>query len=141
MYLEKYPRERVLGLFFEDFQRDPDAVARRCFEFLGVDPAAPLRYDGERMNASEGARVDTGLTRALRRVPGFDALRDLAPSGMRSAVRGVLKKKVERRPEWDAPTEAWALERVLDDSEAYCEMWGKPRDFWKVRERLDRLRA
>ncbi len=136
MYLERYPRERVLGLFFEDFQRDPDAVARRCFEFLGVDPDASLRYDGERMNTSEGARVDTALTRAIRRVPGFAALRDLAPSGVRGAVRGVFKKKVERKPEWDDATRKWALERVVDDSEAYCEMWGKPRDFWKVRERL-----
>jgi hypothetical protein len=141
MYLEKYPRERVLGLFFEDFKRDPDAVARRCFEFLGVDPDAPLQYNGERMNASDDARVDTGLTRAIRLVPGFKSLRDLAPSGMRRAVRGVFKKKVERRPEWDASTEAWALEQVLDDSEAYCEMWGKPRDFWKVRERLERFRG
>ncbi|MGP1309150.1 MAG: sulfotransferase family protein [Phycisphaerales bacterium] len=137
LFLERYPKDRMLGLFFEDFNRDADAVARRCFEFLGVDPAAPLEYAGERMNSSEDARVDTGAMRALRRVPGFDALRDLAPRGVRSKVRAVFKRKVERRPEWDDATKAWALERLVDDSEAYCAMWGKPRDFWKVRERLE----
>lgn len=139
MYLERYPRERVLGLFFEDFRKDAIGVARRCFEFLGVDPDAPLAYSGERMNASDDARVDTGATRVLRSIPGFNALRDASPRGLRDAMRRVFKRRVERRPEWDESTRAWALERLVEDSEAYCAMWGKPRDFWGVRERLQAI--
>lgn len=37
-YVERYGRERLLVLVFEDLRKDPVAYYRRCFEFLGVDP-------------------------------------------------------------------------------------------------------
>lgn len=141
LYEARFGAGRVLGLFFEDWKRDPMSVARRCFEFLGVDPSVTLGDAGERFNASDDSRVDTGATRVLRKIPGFEALRDLAPPGLRNAARRVFKRGVDRRPEWDAPTAVWALERLLEDNEAYCERFGKPRDFWRLRERLDAARA
>lgn len=36
-YVERYGRERLLVLVFEDLARDPAAYYRRCFDFLGVD--------------------------------------------------------------------------------------------------------
>jgi hypothetical protein len=37
-YLEMFKREQMLVLIFEDLKKDPEAVFRRCFDFLGVDP-------------------------------------------------------------------------------------------------------
>lgn len=42
-YYARFPRERVKVLFFEDFQRDPEAMVRELWSFLGVDPNVPLR--------------------------------------------------------------------------------------------------
>ena len=38
-YFEHFPREQVLLLFYEDLERDPGALCREVFEFLGVDPS------------------------------------------------------------------------------------------------------
>jgi hypothetical protein len=38
-YLERFGRERVLVLLFEELQADPAAVASEAYGFLGVDPA------------------------------------------------------------------------------------------------------
>ena len=38
-YLDTFPREQVRVHLYDDFQRDPHALLRDLFEFLGVDPA------------------------------------------------------------------------------------------------------
>jgi hypothetical protein len=37
-YLKLFPRERILILFYEDYQRNPIGLVRNIFEFLEVDP-------------------------------------------------------------------------------------------------------
>ena len=47
-YRRLFPDERILVLFFEDFNADPASVLRRCFVFLGVDPSVNLGPLNER---------------------------------------------------------------------------------------------
>jgi hypothetical protein len=37
-FLKVFPRQQCLFLLFDDIQRDPDAVLRQCFSFVGVAP-------------------------------------------------------------------------------------------------------
>jgi hypothetical protein len=50
-YLKFFPLDAFLFLVFEEFVADPAAGARRCFEFLGIEPL-PLGDGGSRKNAS-----------------------------------------------------------------------------------------
>jgi len=125
--------DRLLTLCFEDFQRDPVGVTRRCFDFLGVDPGAwrPEDADRARHRSIEG-RADRGAMRALRRIPGFEALRDAAPGGLRESLRRVFKKPVGAKPELDPETRAWLADRLRGEAELYLERAGKPRDYWSL---------
>jgi hypothetical protein len=53
-YLELFPREQVLVLFFEDLVRDPSAQLSRLLDFLGVGPSEAVRLP--RSNPALGGR-------------------------------------------------------------------------------------
>lgn len=130
-YRERYPEDRLLVLFFEEFRADPEGVTRRCLSFIGADPAqwTPVDADRPRHRSAEG-RTDTAALRPLRRIPGFDALRDLAPTGLRNTLRGILKSPVESNPPFDIATRAWLIERLRDDAHQFLRSVGKPIDYW-----------
>lgn len=131
-YREHYA-DRLLTLCFEEFQSDPEGVTRRCFEFLGVDPDAWRPEDaGRARHRSAEGRADRGAMRALRRIPGFAALRDAAPGGLRESLRRVLKKPIGDKPELDEETRAWLADRLRDEARLYLERAGKPADYWSL---------
>lgn len=127
-----FPDDRILVLFFEDFRRDPEGVMRRVFGFLGVDPEVELEDADKPRHVSAEGRVDTAMLRPLRRLPGFGLLRDIAPTGLRERVRGVLKKPIQGRPEWDDESRRWVLEQLADDNREFLRRYGKPDDFWGI---------
>jgi len=130
-YRAHYPSDRFHLMLFEDFRRDAEGATRACMGFLGVDPNAWTPEDASRVrHRSAEGRADTGLLRPLRRIPGFDALRDLAPKGLRESLRGVLKKPVGEAPEFNPETRAWLEDQLRDDAHAYLRAAGKPEDYW-----------
>jgi hypothetical protein len=132
-YRKYFPDERVKLLFFDDFQRDPDAVLRSCFEFLGVDASIKIENADEPRYASEGKRKDRGLTNFLRtRLPFFLRLRDISPSWLRSFARASLKTPIPGRPRWDQDTRTWVIESIRDDVATFLRHAGKPEDYWKL---------
>ena len=131
LYRAHFSEDRFHLMLFEDFKSDPEGATRGCFAFLGVDPAAWGSEDAARVrHASAGGRADTGLLRPLRRLPGFAALRDLAPSGLREGFRSVLKKPVGEAPAFDDETREWLEERLRDDAHAFLRSAGKPENYW-----------
>jgi len=131
IYRRLWPDERILVLFFDDLVADQEAVMRRCFEFLGVDPhASPRRISGER-NRSEGSREDTSIASMLRRMPLFDHLRESAPESLRDSLRRILKRPAQR-PTWDQKSRAWAIEQLNDESREFLRRYGKPVDYWDL---------
>ncbi|MCB9846850.1 MAG: sulfotransferase [Phycisphaeraceae bacterium] len=132
IYRARYPDERILALFFEDFRRDPDALMRRVFEFLGIDPDFRLSDAGKPRHVSAQGRIDTPVLTPLRRIPGFGALRDALPAGLRERVRGVLKKPVGERPEYDDETRRWVIAQLAQDNREFLRRYGKPDDYWGI---------
>lgn len=134
-YREHFDDTRILVLFFEDFKTDPNAVLRRCFEFLDVDPA-PLNADAMRpRNVSEGKKVDTPTLSLIRRLPLYETLRRLAPQdGRRWFKERFLRRPTHGRPQWDPQVRRMAIDMLAEDTERFLERYGKPADFWNISE-------
>jgi hypothetical protein len=128
IYLEHYPPDRIMTLFFEDFVRDQAATMARCFDFLGVDTSLASPHTRHK-HGSAGKREDTRLLRPLRRFRFFEILRDRAPHWLREPLRRALKRRAER-PLFDAETRDWVAGRLREDSRAFLARSGKPTGFW-----------
>lgn len=131
-YRRFFPDERILVLFFEDFVKAPAAVITRCYEFLGVAPhmgADPSRAS----NASANARIDGWVIRALQRVPGARAVKNLAP-GLARAAMPAFRKRLPRRPDWPHESRRDVVRQLTDDTLTFLKFYGKPADFWHIAE-------
>ena len=132
-YREHFPDERILVLFFDDLVRDPAAVFRQCFAFLGVRDDVEIEDATARHNAWQGRRMDSlPLSVVRRRAPGFDRVRDSLPRWIRGLLRRVLRVPVTHRPRWDPETRQWVLNQIRDDVAALLEHCDKPLDLWAV---------
>ncbi|MDY7108462.1 MAG: sulfotransferase [Planctomycetota bacterium] len=130
-YRDRFPDDKILVLFFEDYCENPHAVLRKCFAHLGVDETVPIEDTGPQ-NVWTGKLVDGPAAETLRRVPGFAWLRDAVPDPVRLAFRRVIKRPLEERPVWEEATRRWAAEQLADDTRRFLEFYGKPADFWTL---------
>ena len=66
-YYERFPRERIHVILFDDLVSDSPAIMRRLFEFLGVDTAAPIdtKIIHNRARAPRSAWITRWLLRAM----------------------------------------------------------------------------
>jgi len=119
-FLERYPRERLLVLVFDDLKADGAAVQRRLFEFVGVDPeiaVPPQKRNVTSMTVNPVARwlfahpaATRGLPRKLRGLVLRGPRRPFKAPPMRAETRARL---VEFYRPWNAELEAF-LGRELD---------------------------
>jgi hypothetical protein len=93
-YLDVFPREQLLVLFHEDLERDPAAVCRRAFAFLGVDPSFRPPNLGRRYNEGAGRRRLSWLDPVewQRATARSAALRGIWRTLPRSSRRLVLRR-------------------------------------------------
>jgi len=123
---------RLLVLFQEDLRADPGAVARTCFEFLGVDGDAPLDAGRRDTNTALGSGMDTSVTRSLRRLGVIGLGARVMPAGVMQAGARLLKRPITDKPAWDPATWRWALDRLQPGITRFLEAHGKPADFWNL---------
>ena len=129
-YRDRFPADRLLVLFFDDFKRAPDAVLDRCFRFLDVDPDVQLEDADTPRHVSGRGRVDRPLLTPLRRLPGFGAVRDALPAGVRDSLRRLFKRSIGTRPTWDDATRAWLIEQLAADSRMFLERYRPDGTWW-----------
>jgi hypothetical protein len=130
-YRRAFSEGQLLVLFFDDFQRDPADCVARCFRFLGVEADVDLDDPSRPRNPRSVKRADGGLLARLRRLPGFERLRDvLVPEAVRPALKKVLTEPIEQRPAWDRESFEWLVERLHPDALALLRHHGKPDAFW-----------
>ena len=133
-YRPHFPDERIQIIFFEDFKVNPDAVMRRCFEFLDVDPDVPVANSNLHKNRSSGKRVPSKTLSQLRSYSMLRKAVKLIPESVRDPLKKRLFfKKFEGRPEWDAQTREWVVDILEADTRKFLEYCGKPADFWNLR--------
>jgi hypothetical protein len=113
-FLEYFGRERMKILIFEDLIRDPQAVLREIFAFLGVDPGVPL--DTTEAQNRSGAPRSKLLASAvndprLRRIA-----RTLLPTGFVSRLgRKATELNTGEKPILDDRSRAFLIERTKED--------------------------
>ncbi len=115
-YLDLFPREQIMIVLFDDLKRDPLAVIRALWTFLGVTPRDRLA-DERPQNAAF-----TPLAQQLWRWSEAIGVRRLAPRPLRAWVSRRLSRP-QGRPPIAAATRRWlddhfrphvaALERLL----------------------------
>ena len=130
-YRQYFPNEQILTLFYENFRKDPDAVMRDCFEFLGLDTIVKVSQNDSAKNVSIGKKGDASIMRSLRAMPGYKVLRHILPSGFRKSLRkNYMQTELEVRPSWDGDLKEWVLSKLHDDSISFLEQNGKSKEFW-----------
>ena len=130
-YLAHFPKTKILILFYEEYRKRPQRVLRKCFEFLGVDSSIHIEGAGQVVYASAGKRRDFAATNFLRRnMPGFEKIRNIAPEPVRAVAKGLLKREIKQKPEWDETIKKWAISLIEPDMKNFLEYCGKPLDYW-----------
>lgn len=136
-YREHYPDDRILVLFLEDFESDPDAVLKRCFEFLGADSSAIIEGSGDRMNTRKEKMVDGPILAKVRRWKRWIDITHAAPRWLIDPIRPLFRKRVDIKPQWTDQTRQWVVEQLADDNRRFLEFYGKSADYWDLNERTD----
>lgn len=96
-FYERFDREQIRVVLFDDFVHDPGAVLREIFSFLAVDPGfvpdTSVAYNSSGRIASPPLRFAWGHTRELRA-----RLGPRLPSAIPVAVQKLLRRSISRPP-------------------------------------------
>jgi len=134
-YRRYYPDGRILVLFYDDFRADPAGFMRRCFEFLDVDPEAPLEGAGGNPNPRESKRLVRPIQYKLRRYPAYRLAMRMVPGRYRWRFsQALFRVRAPGRLHWTPESRRFVLDVLRDDTLRFLERYGKPRDFWKSLE-------
>ena len=100
-YLERFGRERMYALTFEELKRDPLAAVRAVYAWLGVDSAfvpqaltAAHNVTPEKVRQKRGGM---GLLDRLRQSAFWEAVGPYCPPALRHAGVALVEKKIPRR--------------------------------------------
>lgn len=93
-FLEYFPRDRLLSVFFEDLSRNPGPLLEEVQRFLGLEPESRVLESeivanpfGSR-TAKRGARA---IKNSIHRTPVVSAILNRIPPRARSSIRAGLK--------------------------------------------------
>jgi hypothetical protein len=131
-YLQIFPREQILFIFFEDFVKDTAGEYRRTLEFLGVDPSFAPEFP--RVNESRCVR-NSILQRILLARPRFlqKMARAMSPQKLRHGILNLaisLNAPLARRPTLDAGTRSELIDYFAADTERLAKLTGKDLSSW-----------
>jgi hypothetical protein len=133
LYLEHFPRERLLVLDQADLLSDRDATLRSVFAFLGVDAdyRSP-QFDSELFKGGERRRYPRPISglKPLLRAP-FRRL----PEGLRESIRGSFERNflaTVPKPEVGADQRRRLVELFAADTERLRALTGLELSSWSV---------
>ncbi|HBB31973.1 MAG TPA: hypothetical protein DDZ80_04595 [Cyanobacteria bacterium UBA8803] len=135
VFRSHFSDERIHIIFYEDFKTDQGTVMRRCFEFLNVDPDVPLVEPNIHLNPSTGKQVPINFLSRLRSYSLYRYGVEIIPKPWRDPLRKrFLFKEVKGRPQWSLEAREWVADVLETDTRRFLEYYGKPKDFWKLRD-------
>jgi hypothetical protein len=95
-YLERYPRERILILLYEDMRSDPATQIARAYDFLGLSAGAGPEYVSIRVKDRAAPDFAPGLRRVLR--PLRPLIRPIRDTPLTRSLRTVLARPLQYPP-------------------------------------------
>lgn len=100
-YIERFGRDRVYALTFEEIKRDPQSVMRAVFDWLGVDSDfVPQSLTAARNVTPEGVRqrrAGMGVLNALRHSAIWNAVGHYCPPALRRYGVAMVERTIPRR--------------------------------------------
>jgi hypothetical protein len=137
-YFGAFPRERIHVVFHEDIKRDPDAVLRDLFSFLGVAADFRPAKTGEKVNAAKTTRFPALQTlgnasyNLLKKTPVVSSV--VGSRAFEKAVLGIYER-VNRKPLSYAPISPETRKRLTEyyrpDVEKLEALLGRDLGSWK----------
>ena len=128
-FIERFGRDRVLILDFEDFNKHRRMVMDRIADFLGVDPGQFGDVDEVRSNISIGGhRPHFKYDRPS--LP-LRVIRGLLP-GLWWRLTNNASRKFQSRPQLSPAHRQAALRLLTPEIDALAAVMGKNLDHWKV---------
>lgn len=118
-YLALFPADRLLVVTTDDLKKRRTEVLDQVFTHLGVDPALAPPADAVEDHRSADKRLDTKVSEAVRRLPGYRFAADHAGAGLKRRYREVATQSVAEVVDTTmAPdTEAWILDELRPEIE------------------------
>ena len=126
-YLDRFPRESVLVLLYDDYQTDPVPVLTEIFRFLGVDP----RFTPDLSRRHNQPRVPRFISvhRFLNRQGALTRLATLSPSRLKALLRKLAVRP--RDTVAVSPRDrAFLLKYYRDDIEKLAQLLSRDLAFW-----------
>lgn len=126
-WLKHFPREQLLVVLFEEIRSDGPGVARRVYEFLGIDTGHVSAALGERsnesyVNRSSGIENIKNTVRGVIRAIGLGGVwRWLGDLGLRGAYRTVNRADADTVIAPPLPATHRALNQLFTDEVARFE--------------------
>ncbi|MFO0747197.1 MAG: sulfotransferase [Myxococcota bacterium] len=129
-WTERFGRDNLLLLSFEELGQAPDAVVRRVCAFLGVDPSHPFVDLHKAYHVTK--RRDPRLN-VLARSQAFGRWWRLLPSAWRQRLKGLADRLGQRRrPYLDADERRFAAARLVPEMAALRDGWGFDTSIWRL---------
>lgn len=98
-FADRFPRDQILPLIYDDFRADNSGTVRRVYEFLGVDPEfAPELADHNTGGQALRSRRMAGLLRAATHGTAVRPLRRALPRRLRRQAIDVAYSRVAFEP-------------------------------------------
>jgi hypothetical protein len=126
-YLTVFPKEQLRVFLYEDFAKDPVAVAKQAYAFLGIaefTPAVGVR------RAASGLPRSRLLQRALQANGLWRKALRVLPRQLRTAARETLMSKNLRKPPLPADLRARLISIYSSDIQQTQEIIGRDLSAW-----------
>lgn len=141
-WLERFARDRLHIIIFEEYMKNRQAGAAAAEAFLGVDPRPDLIDPDARHNTATDRRATPPLLRAITRSESYARIgRRWIPESVRSSLRQRLLRPAPPRP---APPTEETVNRILEATRADCariaELLGRSQPPWDEEEARRRWR-
>lgn len=131
-FMDRFPRDRMLVLSFDDLQRDAAAITGRCFAFLGVDPGA-VSPDLTPRNTAGTHRTSASVP-GLSRLSRASGLSRLLPAELKARLRERFFRRPAKPTAPDPRTVARLREHYAPHNRALAELLGPDAPAWATND-------
>ena len=129
VYRQFYPDEQILILFLEDMRSNPSMVLKKCVNFLKIDN----RFKDVDMTPQNRSEDDYGnrlILALMKKMPGYEHMRDLFPLRLKKLSKLMLKRQMRDQVPWDIEIRKWVIDEIGEDTQAFLKRYGKDPVFW-----------
>jgi hypothetical protein len=140
-YIEKFGRDKVYLLTFEEFLKDKETHLRKISEFLGLDFSRFTNYEDVHANQSVGGMKRNYQIQLMLEKPIFKSIEKVAPKFVwqkfTNGLYYITRKKVEERPEITAEATQMTLQLLRTDLIEMEKLMGRHLTEWKLPYQAD----